>query len=90
MKLDEKELERRVDAMSDEEKDHFKATIHVLAMCYGEDAHKAILIIKDASPLSQVIHFNCDDMEATGIVHSASRYYDFINVADAPPKENFN
>jgi hypothetical protein len=90
MNLDEKELERRIEQMTEEEQVHFKATIHVLASCYGEDAHKAVLILKDDSPLSQVIHFNCNDMEATGIVHSASRYYDFINTADAPPKENFN
>ena len=90
MNLDEKELERRVDGMSDDEKEHFKAAIHVLARCYGEDAHSAVLIVQDDSPLSQVLQFNCDDMQATRMVHSASRYYDFINVADAPPKENFN
>ena len=90
MNLDEKELERRIAQMTEEEQVHFKATIHVLASCYGEDAHKAVLIIKDDSPLSQVVHFNCDDMEATSMVHAASRYYDFINTVDAPPKENFN
>jgi len=90
MNLDEKELERRIENMSDEEQAHFKATIHVLASCYGEEAHSAVLILKDDSPLAQVIHFNCNDMEATRIVHSTSQYYDFINVADAPPKENFN
>jgi hypothetical protein len=90
MNLDEKELERRVDNMTEEEKDHFKASIHVLARCYGEDAHSAVLIIRDGSPLSQVVQFNCNDLDATKMVHGAARYYDFINVADAPPKESFN
>ena len=90
--MDEKELERRVAQMTEDEQEHFKKAVLRLAMCYGEDACKAVLIVSGHlfSDLSEVLQFNTNDMDTFEILRSASNYFDFLNTKDAPPKERFN
>jgi len=90
--MDEKELERRVAQMTDEEQTHFKECIMRLAMCYGEDALKGVLIVSGhlLEGMSEVIQFNSNDMDTYDILRSASNYFDFLNTKDAPPKERMN
>jgi len=90
--MDNKELERRVEQMTDDEQAHFKEAIYRLAMCYGEDAWSAVLVIKGhlIGDVSEVIQFNCNDMDASEILQGTKQYMDFLNTLGAPPKEKFN
>lgn len=90
--MDEKELERRVAQMTDDEQKLFKETIYRLAMCFGEDAWSAVLVVRGhlIGDMSEVIQFNCNDMTTSEILRGTTDYMNFLNTLDAPPKENFN
>jgi len=89
--MSEAELHRRVTAMSDDEQAHFKLLIHKLVMCYGEGKAQGIVIIGRAEDaLAGVVTLNCDEMEASQLMLAANDFFGFLNVLDAPPKENFN
>jgi hypothetical protein len=89
--MSEEELHRRVQAMSDDEQAHFKLLIHKLVMCYGEGKAQGIDIIGRAEDaLAGVVTLNCDEMEASQLMLAANDFFGFLNVLDAPPKEQFN
>jgi len=85
------ELERRVEAMSDQEQAHFKLLIHKLVMCYGEGKAQAVVVIGRAEDsMAGVVTLNCDEMEASQLMLAANDFFGFLNLLDAPPKEQFN
>jgi hypothetical protein len=90
--MDEKELERRVAQMTDDEQQLFKETIYRLAMCFGEDAWSAVVVVRGhlIGDMSEVMQFNCNDMDASRILKGTREYLDFLHTVDAPPKEKFN
>jgi hypothetical protein len=89
--MPEEELERRVESMSDEEQHHFRLLIHKLVMCYGEGKAQAVVIIGRAEDqMAGVVTLNCNEMEASQLMLAANDFFGFLNVLDAPPKENFN
>jgi len=89
--MSQKELEQRVAKMSDEEQAHFKLLIHKLVMCYGEGKAQAVVIIGRAEDeFAGVVTLNCDEMEASQLMLAANDFFGFLNLLDAPPKENFN
>lgn len=89
--MPEEELERRVEAMSDEEQHHFRLLIHKLVMCYGEGKAQAVVIIGRAEDqMAGVVTLNCNEMEASQLMLAANDFFGFLNLLDAPPKENFN
>jgi hypothetical protein len=89
--MTEEELERRVEAMSDEEQHHFRLLVHKLVMCYGEGKAQGVVIIGRAEDqMAGVITLNCNEMEASQLMLAANDFFGFLNVLDAPPKENFN
>jgi len=89
--MTEAELHRRVTAMSDEEQAHFKLLIHKLVMCYGEGKVQGVVIVGRAQDrLAGVVTLNCNEMEASQLMLAANDFFGFLNVIDAPPKENFN
>ena len=89
--MPEEELERRVEAMSDEEQHHFRLLIHKLVMCYGDGKAQAVVIIGRAEDqMAGVVTLNCDEMEASQLMLAANDFFGFLNLLDAPPKENFN
>ena len=89
--MTEEELERRVEAMSDEEQHHFRLLIHKLVMCYGEGKAQAVVIIGRAEDsMAGVVTLNCNEMEASQLMLAANDFFGFLNLLDAPPKENFN
>lgn len=89
--MSEAELHRRVQAMSDEEQEHFKLLIHKLVLCYGEGKAQGVVIVGRAEDqLAGVITLNCNEMEASQLMLAANDFFGFLNVLDAPPKENFN
>ena len=89
--MTEEELEQRVEAMSDEEQHHFRLLIHKLAMCYGKGNAQGVVIIGRAEDaMAGVVTLNCNEMEASQLMLAANDFFGFLNVLDAPPKENFN
>jgi hypothetical protein len=89
--MSEEELERRVEAMSDEEQHHFRLLIHKLVMCYGDGNAQGIVIIGRAEDqMAGVVTLNCNEMEASQLMLAANDFFGFLNLVDAPPKENFN
>ena len=89
--MTEEELEQRVEAMSDEEQHHFRLLIHKVVMCYGEGKAQGVVIIGRAEDqMAGVVTLNCNEMEASQLMLAANDFFGFLNVLDAPPKENFN
>ena len=89
--MTEEELERRVEAMSDEEQHHFRLLIHKIVMCYGQGKAQGVFIIGRAEDqVAGVVTLNCNEMEASQLMLAANDFFGFLNVLDAPPKENFN
>ena len=89
--MPEEELERRVEAMSDEDQHHFRLLIHKLVMCYGEGKAQAVVIIGRAEDqMAGVVTLNCNEMEASQLMLAANDFFGFLNLLDAPPKEEFN
>jgi len=89
--MSQEELERRVAQMSDEEQAHFKLLIHKLVMCYGEGKAQAVVVIGRAEDqMAGVVTLNCDEMEASQLMLAANDFFGFLNLMDAPPKEQFN
>ena len=89
--MTEEELERRVEAMSDEEQYHFRLLIHQLVMCYGDGKAQGVVIIGRAEDqMAGVVTLNCNEMEASQLMLAANDFFGFLNLLDAPPKENFN
>ena len=89
--MTEEELHHRVQAMSDAEQEHFKLLIHKLVMCYGKgNAQGDVIIGRAEDQLAGVVTLNCDEMEASQLMLAANDFFGFLNLLDAPPKENFN
>jgi len=89
--MSQEELEHRISKMSDEEQHHFKLLIHKLVMCYGEGKAQGVVIVGRAEDnIAGVVTLNCDEMEASQLMLAANDFFGFLNVLDAPPKENFN
>lgn len=89
--MTDEELHRRVTAMSDDEQEHFRLLIHKLVMCYGVGKAQAVVIIGRAEDqMAGVVTLNCNEMEASQLMLAANDFFGFLNVLDAPPKEEFN
>ena len=90
--LDKQEFERRVLALGDEDRDHFRDVIQKLVRCYGKDRDGSAIIvfIEDGSYSAQALTLNCDDMEAYKLIQSVNAYFHAINTHDAPARENYN
>jgi hypothetical protein len=88
----EKKMGARIATLSTKEQEHLKECIHRLAMCYGEDACTGLLLIKGhlIGGMGEVITLNCNDMEAAEILEGLRKYFEHVNMMDAPPKEMFN
>ena len=89
--MSQKELEQRVAEMSDEEQEHFKLLITKLVMCYGRGRAQGVVVLGRADDQAvSLVSLNCDEMEAAQLMLAANDFFGFLNVLDAPPKEQFN
>jgi len=88
---DPRAFAKRLDSMSEDEREHFRNLIEALAKCYGKDAAQGVVIISlPESPVHEVISLNATDMETHNLIKSVEDYFVFVNTMDAPPKEQFN
>jgi hypothetical protein len=81
---------KRVDEMDEDDREHFKQVIDALSYCYVRDGVKGLVVIDNPSGRVDTIAINCDDMEAYQISMATTQWFEFVNIKDAPPKENFN
>ena len=90
--MTEQEMDALVNGMTNHERQHFKQTICMIASCYGKDSTmQAVIVVGRASEdMASLTSVNCDDMEAAQLLIAANEFYGFLNMAGAPPKEQFN
>jgi len=87
----EQEIERRVEAMSDNQREHLRSLIYEFVRCYDKDSNDcAVVILGTGSSIDNIITMNCDSMEASGLMLAANDFFGYLNTKDAPPKEMFN
>ena len=90
----EKDMEKALEIMTPDQRDHLKLVISELVRCYvNEDVHGLLLIGKSehtvASPM-KIMSINATDMEAATLMATASEFINYSVMEDAPPKEHFN
>lgn len=88
------DMEKALDKMSEDQRDHLKLVISELVRCYiNEDVHGLLLIGKAehslANPL-KILSINATDMEAATLMVTANEFINYSVLEDAPPKEQFN
>ncbi len=87
----EKEVERRVAAMTHQQRDHLRTIIYALVKCYDEySADCAVVMLGTSDGLNDVLTLNCDPMHAANMLLATNDLFEFINTRGAPPKEKFN
>lgn len=88
---DTKAFAQRIEAMDEEDRNHFRDIIEKLSHCYTKDAAQAVILYAHGeAPITEALTINCDDMDSYEIVKGALNYFEFLNIKDAPPKEQFN
>jgi hypothetical protein len=91
MRITQEDIERRVAAMTDAQKDHFKMLVYSLLQCYAEDKHAAVIVLGDLSDeTASVVTVNCNEMDASTLLLAADNFFNYINMREAPPKEAMN
>jgi hypothetical protein len=90
--LSEAELEAHIATMTEDEKQHFKLLVCMLAQCYGEKPplQGLVLIGSSNSDLCNVVSLNCTEMEGAKLLQAATDFLGYLNTHDAPPREKFN
>ena len=87
----EKEIERRVLAMSDTEREHLRSLMYEFIKCYDKDNKDcAVVILGTGESIDNIITMNCDSMEASNLMLGANDFFGYLNTRGAPPKEMFN
>ena len=87
----EADIERRVMAMSENQREHLRSLIYEFVRCYERGSKDcAVLILGTGSSIDNVVSLNCDSMEASQLLMAANDFFGYLNTRDAPPKEMFN
>ena len=87
----EKEIEARVGAMTDNQRDHLRSLMYEFIRCYDKDSNDcAVVILGTGDSLDNVVTMNCDSMEAAKLLAATNDFFGYLNTKDAPPKEMFN
>ena len=87
----EKDMERALELMSPEQREHLRIVISQIVQCYiKDDTHGLLIIGEDGVIPLKIMAMNTSDIEAAKLMASANDYINFIVMEDAPPKEQFN
>jgi hypothetical protein len=91
VKAMEEEIERRVAAMSEEQRNHLRALIYEFVKCYEDEGKdSAVIILGTPTSVDNLITVNCNHMEAMQLMLTANDIFGHLNTRGAPPKEKFN
>lgn len=87
----EKEIEERVNAMSENQREHLRSLIYEFVRCYDKGSKDcAVIIFGTGDNIDNVVTMNCDSMEAAKLLEASNDFFGYLNTKDAPPKEMFN
>lgn len=84
------ELEQRIKAMDEEDREHFKTLVVNLSKCYAEDGPRAVVTISYPNGMDETFTMNCDEEDAYIVAQSTTAFLEFSITKDAPPKERMN
>lgn len=91
IKAMEREIERRVEAMTPNQRAHLRSLIYEFVRCYDKDGKDcAVVILGTGESIDNIITMNCDSIEATQLMLAANDFFGYLNTKDAPPREMFN
>jgi len=89
--INQEELERIVEGMTDNQQAHFKMLITALVQCYADGGPSAVVVRGYADdPVAEVLTVNAGSMEAMQLMLSANNFFNYLSLRDAPPREEFN
>lgn len=85
------EIEQRINAMSEDMREHLKEVVYRLVRCYedGTDEH-ALIVLGSSDGSGDIVSINCDTMKSANLLQTVNHILETINTHDAPPKEMFN
>ncbi len=87
----EQEIERRVMAMTESQREHLRSLIYEFVRCYDKDGKDcAVVILGTGETIDNIVTMNCDSMEATNLMLAANDFFGYLNTKGAPPREMFN
>jgi hypothetical protein len=87
----EREIERRVMAMSDNQREHLRSLMYEFIRCYDKNEKDcAVVLFGTGTRIDNIVTMNCDHMEASQLMLGANDFFGYLNTRDAPPKEMFN
>jgi len=87
----EQEIERRVTAMTESQREHLRGLIYEFVRCYDKDGKDcAVVILGTGESIDNIVTMNCDSMEATNLMLAANDFFGYLNTKGAPPREMFN
>jgi hypothetical protein len=87
----EKEIERRIMAMTADQQEHLRSLIYELVRCYDRDEKDcAVIIFGTGSGIDNIVTMNCASMDASNLLAGANDFFGYLNTRDAPPREMFN
>jgi hypothetical protein len=94
MKQMEQEIEERISAMTEEERDALRMLVLACVRCYDKDTTDCAVLMFGTREMpinmKAVARLNCTEMEAAQLMNSTSEMFNYANTKDAPPKDMFN
>lgn len=84
------EFLEKIQSLDQEQRDEFARIVKILIRCFTEDNVRAMVVVNDGAPLTQVMALNCDEMDGAKMIQGLRNYLEFKVMEDAPPKESFN
>lgn len=85
------EMEKAVEKMTPEQRDHLRFVIGSLLEAYTDDeCHALVLINHDKSTHFKIVAINSTDTETADLLERLDTYMNFRAMRDAPPKEAMN
>jgi len=81
---------RFLSEMSEENQEHFKNLVRMVAACYAPEAELSAVMIFKRHDAITMYPICMGDMEVTDLVISAAEFMTTYTMQDAPPKDKFN
>lgn len=71
--------------------EHFRDLLRIILPCYGaNDYHCVVIVMEGDSPMINIRTISANEMYSLQALQHALDFFEFLNVRDAPAKENFN
>lgn len=79
-----------VDSSDDEQREHFKRLVLMVAECFGKDSTSKGVLVVDIGDRLAVAGINANDMEASGLLMVATQGMIDVETEHAPDKSRYN